>query len=210
MEVIPVINCLDEECAIKKLHEAEKFSDWIHLDVADGRFTFNKTWGTPKAWAALRAKVNLEAHLMVEEPENCVDDWISAGAKRLIIHLETTSKEGVEKIIATAKKRGAEVMLAINPETPLRNLEPYIKDVSRYHLLAVHPGLPGQKFLPTVLEKVKILRQELPDAKIEIDGGINPEVVRAVKAAGADIVVSGTYIFGGEDSKAKFEELKKA
>ena len=209
MEVIPVLNCLDKHEAdekIKVLHAILPSGGWIHLDVADGRFTYHKSWADPHAWEKLAWSVKLEVHLMVEEPEHAVPVWIKAGAKRIIVHLETVPN--MEHIIEECKNAGVELMLATNPETPVVRLEPYFKTISEFQVLAVHPGLAGQKFLPLTMEKVKLLRKEMPHARIEVDGGITAETARVAKAAGADAVACGTFIFTSDDPKLAFSMLQ--
>lgn len=210
MEVIPAINCAikDTGCVREKVRVAERFSEWIHLDVADGRFTFNKTWGDAGEWIGLASKLKLEVHLMVEEPEKVAREWLDAGAKRLIIHAETISKETSEEIIALAKNYGAEVMLSFSPETGLEKAADYLDSFSEFQILAVHPGLPAQNFLPLVLGKVKALRGKYPGAKIEVDGGINSDTGARAKGVGADILISASYIFGNINPKSAYENLR--
>ncbi len=214
MEVIPVINCYDRdfECVLAKVAVAEKFlkkGDWLHLDACDGRFAFNKTWRNPTQWANLRSEFNLEVHLMVEEPEKHIGDWIAAGAKRLIVHVEALTEETAKHIVGQAKRRGVEVMLSSNPHTTTAELWPYLKTFKEYQVLAVDPGPAGQKFLPSVLPKIRFLRNFAPNAKIEVDGGMTPETVKEVKAAGTNVVVSATYIFGSKDPKKAYKTLQK-
>lgn len=210
MEVIPSINCHagDIECVKDKLGKAEKFSGWVHLDLADGRFTFNKSWGDPTGWANLRTKINLEVHLMAEEPEKRISQWLAAVAKRFIIHAEAAAPEVFDDIARLVGKKG-EAALASNPDTPAEALRPYFKKTKFFQVLAVHPGPAGQKFLPLVLDKVRFLRKEAPDAKIEIDGGVDLETGKLAADAGADILVAATYIFGSDDPRKAFETLKQ-
>lgn len=207
MEIISVINCLDRECVEKRLKSAETFAQWVHLDVSDARFTFGKSWGDASAWQKMSEGVSAEVHLMVEEPEKVVESWLEAGAKRLIIHVETINENSFEEIEHAAKKYNAELMLAISPETPIEKLRPYFGKVSKFQVLAVHAGPAGQNFLPSVLEKVKFLRREAPNATIEVDGGINPDTLKLAKDAGADIAAAGTYIFSSDNPKARYDEL---
>lgn len=222
MEIIVVINCGHLDCVISKIRRAENFlkkEDWLHLDVADGSFTFNKTWADAVMWPKLKAEFNLEVHLMVEEPEKLVDRWLKAGARRLIVHLETITDSRwrsappfVAKLIEGIKTRcsraGCELMLAFNPETPIESAGEYLNEFEEFMILAVHPGPSGQKFLPLTLEKVKSLRQKFPNAKIEIDGGINHKTADLAKTAGANMAASGAYIFESEDPKRAYRELR--
>jgi ribulose-phosphate 3-epimerase len=221
LEIIPSINCHfgDNECVAEKIREAEKFADKIHLDVADGVFTFNKSWAEPKLWKKTKTKLELEVHLMVEKPEKVVEEWLKAGAKKIIFHWETVRDDPahvvhrdpeklIKFIVEECKKHKAEAVIAVNPETSIEEIKPYFQTVSRFHILTVYPGIAGQKFLPLVLEKIKLLRKELAAAEISVDGGINSETGKLVKEAGADILISATHIFGSQNPKGAYEELR--
>ncbi|MBI4094666.1 MAG: ribulose-phosphate 3-epimerase [Candidatus Liptonbacteria bacterium] len=191
-------------------HEFLPEGGWIHLDVADARFTYNRTWGNPEEWKALRCGYRLEAHLMAEEPEKVIDSWLDAGAERLIVHLETLSlnrPEAMEYILRECKKRNAEAFLAINPETPVERLYAFANKFSGFQTLAVHPGLAGQKFYPLVIDKIRALREKYPKMQIEADGGINAETGKRAKDAGANILVAASYVFGAMNPKGAYQEL---
>ncbi len=221
MEVLPVVNCQDEGCVRGALERAATFlpeDSWIHLDVADGRFTVHKTWSDPASWAAWREPYKLEVHLMVEEPERAVPEWLAAGAKRLVVHYEALADTRFRKvpvspealanrILEMAGVRKVPVFLGINPETPVEPIADLIGRFAGAQTLAVTPGLAGQKFLPVVLDKISFLRRRLPNAKIEVDGGINPETAGRAKAAGADIITSADYVFGSPNPGAAYADL---
>ncbi len=212
MEVIPVINCLDRRCVEERVAAAKRFlppGHFLHVDVADGVFTFHRTWNDAGGWRALDIPFPLEVHLMVERPEEWIAPWLAAGAKRFIVHAETVDEDALKQIKKQCDASGAEVMLSSNPETPVEDLAPYLDSVSRFQILAVNPGLAGQKFLPLSLEKVKWLKEALPHAILEVDGGITPETAREAKSAGADIIVSASYIFGSKDPGQAYKELKE-
>lgn len=212
MEVIPAINCLDIECVEEKLKVCNTFlpkDGWIHLDVADARFTFNKTWGDPSLWFKFKNHFHLEVHLMVEEPLKVAGEWIKSGAKRLIVHVETLTPEAVAQILKISREYGIEIMLSSSPHTDKETLEPYLKNFSSFQILSVNPGYTSQPFLPFTLEKVKFLRRSSASAKIEVDGGINRETAKLAKAAGATIVAAASYIFGAKEPKKTYEELKR-
>lgn len=221
IEIIPVINCPDFECVVRKLRIIEKFSEWAHLDIADAKFTFHRNWDEPQKWKEIGTKAKLEVHLMVEEPEREVKKWLEAGARRIIVHLEALEDKKfrgeserpelvAEFIAGECEKHGAEAGLGVNSETPVERIFPYLDKFNFFLFLAqVHPGPAGQKFLPMILGKIKTLRKEFPKAKIEVDGGINPETARAAKAAGADILTSGTFILESPDPKKAYEVLKR-
>ncbi len=143
---------------------------------------------------------------MVENPDEVFESWFKAGAKRIIVHLE--SAKNLEAIAEVAKSYGAEVMLAILPGTSAEKLLPYAKRFRHFQILSVSPGPSGQKFHEASLEKVKFLQESLPGATIEVDGGINLETGRLAKDAGADILVSDVYIFGSLDPQSSYRELK--
>lgn len=215
--VIPAINCHvgDFECVAHKVQVIESLpwpgeEVWAHVDVADGAFTFNKTWNNPGEWAALTRPVHLEVHLMVENPGFHADAWLGVGAKRLIIHAETIDVDSFRVIADKVRRAGAEVMLAMNPETDIAKTEAYWGDTSEFQVLAVHPGLAGQKFLPETLKKVRFLREKLPGATIEVDGGITEATAREAVSAGANIIVSASYIFGNSDPRTAYESLLHA
>lgn len=226
MEIIPVINCPNIVCVSERVGRAKEFSKWVHLDVSDARFTFGKSWGDASVWEKISEGINTEVHLMVEEPEKAVGAWLNAGAKRLIVHVETiepriehsdilenvgmsSSKSSFEEIQKACEAYNAELMLAISPETPVEKLKPYFGKVLEFQVLAVHAGPAGQNFLPLVLDKIRFLRKELPDATIEVDGGINLETARQAKDAGADIVTAATYIFKSDNPSARYDELRR-
>ena len=211
MQIIPVLNCLDRAGAEEKIAVAEKFlkEDFLHVDVADGVFTFHKTWNDPAGWAALRSPFPFEVHLMVEHPEAWIAPWLAAGAKRFVVHIEAIDEDSLRDIAAACKAGDTELALSSSPETAVTEFTPYLHDVSRFQVLAVNPGLAGQKFLPLTLEKVKWLKAARPDAIIEVDGGITPETAKWAKDAGTDVAVSASYVFGSGDSERAYEELKK-
>ena len=209
MEFYPVINCSEVACVKHRVEACKTFlphNGMIHLDIADARFTFGRTWGTPALWKRLHIPFPAEVHLMVENPERVVGDWLDAGAKRVIVHIEalTRTHAGVPKdfrpaltaILAACTAKKAELMLALSPGTPVEEIMPFIKTTKLFQVLAVEPGPSGQKIIPSSIEKIRHLRKLIPkNAKIEVDGGITLETARAVKLAGADIVVSGSYLF---------------
>ncbi|MBI5079455.1 ribulose-phosphate 3-epimerase [Candidatus Wolfebacteria bacterium] len=217
MKIIPAINCPDFDCVKEKLEKAAEFSDWAQIDVADGKFTPHKTWNNledilnlKSAFARSKSQegpilnLNLEIHLMTENPQDAIDDWFKAGAKRIIVHLEVVQDL---ELFKNKNLKPCEIGLAINPETPVEKLVPYLGDIKFIQALAVNPGLSGQKFQPSVLEKIKFLKKNYPDVIIEVDGGINLETAKLCKEAGADILVSGSYVWNSENKKKTFEEL---
>ncbi len=209
-KVIPVINCADIACVRSKVSSAQKFSDWVHLDIADGHFTFNKTWRDPEGWKRLGSKINLEVHLMVHHSEQLTAAWLDAGAKRVIVHFETIHRASSRNILALGAEYGADIMLSSNPNTPIEDLSFYLPKFSSYQVLAVHPGLEGQVFSRAVLEKIKFLRREFPNATIEVDGGMNEETAGLARAAGADVFVAASFIFKEKNPEEAYQKLMSA
>lgn len=204
-----MINCPNLKCVKEAAEKASKLqSGWIHIDVADGKFAKDVTWSSPEEFSIIKAaypNINFEIHLMVENPEEVIKAWFQNGAKRVIVHLETI--ENPDFLLETADEHGGEVMLAITPSTPVDLLLPHTNSFRYFLILAVDPGLAGQKFKMEILEKIRFLRQVAPDAKIEVDGGITPENARLAKIAGADILASASYIFKSNDPQKAYEEL---
>jgi ribulose-phosphate 3-epimerase len=212
MRVIPVLNCATKREAEEKYGVLKTFlgkNEFIHIDVADGIFTFHKTWNDPRGWAALQMPFPLEVHLMAAHPEDLIASWLAVGAERFIVHIETIDQDSFRAIMSQCKAGHAELMLSSNPETPVDEFTPYLHEVSCFQVLCVNPGLAGQKFLPLVLDKVKWLKYALPNAIIEVDGGITPETGQWAKDAGADIIVSSSYVFRSKEPQKAYEGLKK-
>ena len=206
MFVIPAINEIEFLEVLKKIKIAKTFSSWVHLDIVDGKFAKNKTWSNPLELSAVshQLSANIEAHLMVETPEAVIKDWVAAGAKRIIFHLEAMN--GNE---APIPENNVEIGISINPETPVEDIVPYLKDFKFVQILAVKPGLAGQKFDEKVLEKIKFLKKYDPNVIIEVDGGLNLETAKLVRGAGADIIVSASYIWGSPNPQKAYEEFLK-
>jgi len=220
VEVIPAILSKTYSEVEEKIRKVEPYVSWVQLDIADGVFVPNVTWNNPKELRPEDFSIFLEAHLMVANPASKIDDWISAGVKRIIVHIEAVCTESNHKkedlvqheVIDMAKKAheaGIEFGLALNPETPLNVIEKFLQHCDLVLLLGVSPGFSGQKFKEEVLQKIKELRKSAPNVKVEVDGGINLEIGRRCLEAGADILVVGSYIFGAKDVKKAIEELQK-
>ncbi len=216
MQVIPAINEVNFEEIKKKIKLAQDFglttadggAGWVHLDVSDGKFTKNKLWNNPADLSkvqSLKSKVKLEVHLMVQNPDEVIDEWLDVKVKRVIVHLESAKDIDVMKMKCMAF--GAELFLAVKPDTPVEHLFSHEGDANGFLILAVNPGLAGQKFKENQLEKIKLLRQKMPDATIEVDGGVNANNAKTIKDAGADILVSASAIWGSENPKEAYDKL---
>jgi len=193
----------------------ENGAAYIHFDVMDGMFVPSISFGMP-----VLASINdateqfMDAHLMVQEPIRYVEAFQKAGADYVTVHLEACEdvKTTLDKIHACGMKAG----LAVNPETDVKELVPYLEDVEMILIMSVHPGFGGQKFIPESLDKIREVRAMLNEKNLEIDiqvdGGIYVENVREVLDAGANVIVAGSAVFRGDagENTAKFMEILKS
>lgn len=207
MQVLPAINCPDFACAEKRIRAAEVFSEWIHVDVVDGKFAPPVTWGSPEEFAALKTPLKLEVHLMVEDPEGALDAWLRAGAKRVVVHLE--SLKGPVYILEKCKTFGAEVFLGINPGTEAERALSHAGDFRGFLVLAVSPGYSGRLLQESALEKIGRIKAHAPGAIIEFDGGVNDKTASRIKAAGADVLISASHVFSADDPAGAYHALSE-
>ena len=187
----------------------------------DGRFVDNATWpyyakaskgkNNPKDLKKIKTRVKLEAHLMIERPEEKIDNWLET-VDRVIIHYEACNnpKDLIEKVHSKEKQIG----LAINPETSIDVVKPFLNDLDLVLIMTVNPGKGGQEFKDEVLSKIETLRRLWPNGNIEVDGGINDENIKKVVEAGANLICVGTYIFNpsplAKGDRVKSEDIKQA
>ena len=173
-------------------------SGYLHLDVMDGHFVPNLTMG-PDAAAALRGLAPLDVHLMVTDPLNFVESFADAGADIITVHAEANDTAAA---IDAIHARGLKAGVAIRPSTPLSALDPWLGVAELLLPMSVEPGFCGQEFDEGTYDRIRALREARPDALIEVDGGVTCENAAALRKAGADILVSGSAIFGTEDPVA--------
>lgn len=186
--------------------------DLVHVDVMDGRFVPNITIG-PLVVEAVKKRATrpLDVHLMIVEPERYVDAFVAAGADILTVHVEASPH--LHRTLQQIRKAGARPAVALNPSTPLSTIEYVLEDLDMVLVMSVNPGFGGQSFIPAALRKIRALR-EMADARglhdlwIEVDGGIGPKNVGEVAAAGANVFVAGSAVFGQPDYGAVIAAMK--
>ncbi len=198
--------CLDRE--IKKVELAG--ADMLHIDVMDGHFVPNITIG-PVVLKYIRrvTKLPLDVHLMIDNPENFIDEFIRAGSDMITIHIETINVKRYPLYAKRLKSKGIKAGITLNPATPLSKIRPLLDIVDFVLVMSVNPGFSGQAFIPEVLPKIKELRS-IFDGDISVDGGVNDKVAGSIIKAGANILAAGSYIFGAKNTKLAIERIRNA
>lgn len=203
-------NFINLEADCKMLNESE--ADWFHLDVMDGRFVPNITFG-PMIIEFIRktTKKPCDVHLMIVEPEKYAEQFKNAGADFLSVHIEACPH--LHRNIQQIKSLGMKAGVAINPHTPVSDLADVITDIDLVCMMSVNPGFGAQKFIPNTLNKIKQLRKMIDEkglkVHIEIDGGVTLDNAKEILNAGADVLVAGNTVFKSADPKATIAQLKK-
>ncbi len=186
-------------------------ADSIHIDVMDGHFVPNLTFG-PVVISSIReaTKLPFETHLMVDHPDRLIDDFVRSGSDLLIVHPE--AKHDMKRTLASIRRAGKLTGMAVNPETPLGRVEAHVGEVDMLLIMTVHPGFGGQKFMPDVLVKIRQAREIIDSGgygtTIVVDGGVTLETGRLSVKAGADGLVAGTSVFRSDDVRRTILEFK--
>ena len=184
-------------------------ADLIHLDVMDGHFVPNLTFGAPIIKAVRKfTDKPFDVHLMIENPINYISDFVNAGADIISFHIEC--KSDIQKTVNAIKKGGVKPAIAIKPGTPIEEIYPYLDDLYMVLIMTVEPGFGGQKFMEDMMDKVKTLKKKKPELLVQVDGGINLDTIKQAADAGVDICVAGTSVFKPKDAKQAILGLKEA
>jgi len=203
-KVVPAILTNDSKALATVVHQAESFTTYVQFDIMDGQFVPSQSI-TVEHLADLSTTLSWEAHLMVRQPENYLESFRKAGAKRTIFHYEATSSP--EKVISKARNLGLEVGLAVNPETPLSVISPLISKVDSVLFLTVNPGFYGSPFIPEALDKAIELRRTQPNLEIGVDGGMKESNIAQIAQLGIDVIYVGSAIFLQPDPGESFRHL---
>jgi len=214
IDIAPSILSADFARLAEQIEAVERAGATIlHVDVMDGRFVPNITIGLPVVKAISRAtRLPIDAHLMIVEPGQYAEQFVKAGAQMVSIHIEADPH--VHRTLSAIRAAGAQAGIAINPGTSLSAIEESLKFADYVLLMSVNPGFGGQKFIPESLDKLRRLRRMINEhglkLRIEIDGGIDADNIAEVAAAGAEIIVSGSAIFGADDPGTALRQLREA
>ena len=214
IEIAPSILSADFTRLAEEIQAVEQGGAGVlHVDVMDGHFVPNITIGLPVVKSLAKVtKLPIDTHLMIDNPGQYAAQFVSAGAKMVSVHVEADAN--LHRTLMSIKAAGAQAGVVLNPATPVSAIEEALQFVDYVLVMSVNPGFGGQKFIPESVEKVRRIRQMVMEkqrqVRIEIDGGIDRSNIETVVAAGAEIIVAGSAIFGTSDAKAAVEELREA
>lgn len=205
MKIIPAIlpKTYDEfEAMVRKI---EPYTDLVHLDIADGGFVPNKTIDGYEELKKIDTKLNFEIHLMVNDPESIITNWLGTKAIRYLVHSEAVSD--FDFLINKINLAGREIGFVFNPKTDYSAAESYINRINLVQFMTVDPGFYGSPFLGEALEKIRDFHAKYPGKTIQVDGGIKPDTIKLVESAGASCAAVGSYIFQSDNIDKALKEL---
>lgn len=187
-------------------------ADMLHLDVMDGTFVPNISFG-PCVISAIRplSRLFFDVHLMVKDPERYINDYVAAGADGITVHIESTKK--LDECLDAIRAAGKKAAISVSPKTPIETVFPYLQKIDMVLIMTVEPGFGGQKFMPDMMEKARTLRKKINElglsVDIEADGGIGAGNTAEVLASGINVIVAGSAIFGADDPAAVMTAMRK-
>ena len=211
IKIAPSILSADFSCLDREIKRAESAgADMFHIDIMDGHFVPNITIG-PVVVKYIRrvTRLPLDVHLMIEDPQNFIDDFIKAGSDMITIHIETINAKRYPLYAKRLKAKGIKAGISLNPATPLSKIKSLLKYADFVLVMSVNPGFSGQAFIPAVLPKIRELRSIFP-GDICVDGGVNDKVAGSIIGAGANILAAGSYVFGAKNIKLAIERIRNA
>lgn len=210
--ICPSILSADFRNLSADINKIEGHADWVHIDVMDGVYVPNISFGIPIVRAVKKCtQMPLDVHLMIVDPGRYIDDFAEAGADMIVVHQETCVH--LHRVLDTIKAKGVSAGVALNPGTPVSTVEEVLPYVDMILLMTVDPGFGGQSYINSMTDKISRLRTMLDakglDVHIQVDGGIGPDNIRKVFKAGANAIVAGSSVFSGEDPAGAIRELRK-
>lgn len=212
IKMAPSILSADFARLLEDVKKVERAScEYLHIDVMDGHFVPNITLG-PAIVKSLRKDVNMvfDAHLMIENPDNYIKDFVDAGCDMIVVHEEACTH--LHRTIQNIKSFNVKAGVALNPATPIENIKYILNDIDMVLIMTVNPGFGGQSFIGTMVDKIKELKTLIDekglDVDIQVDGGIKPSNVSEVVKAGANVIVAGSAIFNSDDIEATVKEFR--
>lgn len=186
--------------------------DFIHLDVMDGHFVDNLSFG-PSAVTAIKSKFNfkIDSHLMVDNPDKMIPKFINAGSEWVSFHIEIGDNIKIRENISLIKEQNRKAGLVLNPDCEIERVYPFLQDIDYVLLMSVFPGYGGQKFIPSTIDRVSQLKKQIEEnggrCLIQVDGGVNTSNIGPLKSAGADLFVIGTFLFNSGDIPKTLNEI---
>lgn len=205
IEIAPSILSADFGKLNEEILSIEPFSDRLHIDVMDGHFVPNISYGAP-VYKWIDSKLPLDVHLMIDHPWKFLEQFVKAGGRTLIVHSEAC--EDLRGVLGSIKELGALPGVSIKPETPVSAISDVLEWVDQVLVMTVEPGFGGQEFMVDMVDKVRELREMGFEGNIGVDGGISDKTAGICKEAGANVLIAGSYIFGAENREEAIKKLR--